>query len=99
MPNFYVCLRDLAFAGRDTDLAEDFTGLQGSGQHFNEEVSGFDHAVAFGAGGDNFCIEREDGGRPVSCAYAAPAEFFLGPFLMSCQMTSGLMGISMWRTP
>src|SRR5258707_3464813 len=66
MPNFYIRLRDLAFAGGDANFAQYFSGLQGSGENFNEEISGFDHAVALGAGSDNFWCEREDGGGPVS---------------------------------
>src|SRR6476469_8874385 len=66
MTNFYVSLRGLAFGGGDADFAQNFSSLERRGQHFNEEISGFDNAVALGAGGDKLCVEREDGRGPVS---------------------------------
>src|SRR5580765_8564888 len=66
MADFYVSLSWLALAGWDTDFAQNFSGFKSGSEHFNEEIRRFDYAIAFGAGGDDFCIEREDGCRPVS---------------------------------
>src|ERR1051326_2206354 len=66
MADFNVSLRELSFSGGNADFAKDFAGLEGGSEHLDEEVGGFDGAVAFGAASDELGVKREDGGGPVS---------------------------------
>src|SRR5581483_5528421 len=65
MADLHINLSNLTFAGGDANFAQNLSRLERSGEHFNKEVGCFDHAVALGAFGDEFGIERKDGGRPV----------------------------------
>src|SRR5258707_12236117 len=65
MTKLQIRLSSIFFGSVEADLTQNFSSVQRSGQQIKEEISGFDHALAFGASDDQLSVQRKNRRWPI----------------------------------